>query len=85
LKTGATVVWLRLRFTIAAAAATMLVDDFPHDPNRPPTSSHSIVGRSLTRIIPPHGGYQDRLSCQRSVIVYDATVAFCRDFSTFYV
>jgi len=23
----------------------MLVDDFPHDPNRPPTSSHSIVGR----------------------------------------
>jgi len=23
----------------------MLVDDFSHDPNRPPTSSHSIVGR----------------------------------------
>jgi four helix bundle suffix protein len=30
--------------------------------------------------IPPHGGYQDLLSYQRSVVVYDATVAFCRDF-----
>ncbi|MFA7174535.1 MAG: hypothetical protein WC340_14215 [Kiritimatiellia bacterium] len=32
----------RLRLTITA---TMLVDDFTHAPNRPPTSSHSIVGR----------------------------------------
>ena len=30
--------------------------------------------------IPPHGGYQDLLSYQRAVVVYDATVAFCRDF-----
>lgn len=30
--------------------------------------------------IPPHGGYQELLSYQRSVVVYDATVAFCRDF-----
>ncbi|MDD2597636.1 MAG: four helix bundle suffix domain-containing protein [Kiritimatiellae bacterium] len=30
--------------------------------------------------IPPHGGYQDLLSYQRSVVVYDATVVFCRDF-----
>lgn len=30
--------------------------------------------------IPSHGGYQDLLSYQRSVVVYDATVAFCRDF-----
>ncbi len=29
--------------------------------------------------IPDHGGYQDLLSYQRSVVVYDATVAFCRD------
>ena len=29
--------------------------------------------------IPPHGGYQDLLSYQRAVVVYDATVAFCRD------
>ncbi|MBN2684066.1 MAG: hypothetical protein JXR40_02190 [Pontiellaceae bacterium] len=30
--------------------------------------------------IPPHGGYQELLSYQRSVVVYDATVVFCRDF-----
>lgn len=30
--------------------------------------------------IPDHGGYQDLLSYQRSGVVYDATVAFCRDF-----
>lgn len=30
--------------------------------------------------IPPHGGYQNLVSYQRSVVVYDATVAFCRDF-----
>jgi len=29
--------------------------------------------------IPPHGGYHDLLSYQRAVVVYDATVAFCRD------
>ena len=39
--------------------ATLSVDDggddtggrFTHDPNRPPTSSHIIVGRSLARIV----------------------------------
>jgi len=30
--------------------------------------------------IPSHGGYQNLLSYQRSVVVYDATVTFCRDF-----
>ena len=30
------------------------------------------------RFIPAHGGYQDLLSFQRSRIVYDATVWFCR-------
>lgn len=29
--------------------------------------------------IPKHGGYQDLLSYQRSVVVYDLTVAFCHD------
>ncbi len=29
--------------------------------------------------IPAHGGYQDLLSYQRSVVVYDLTVVFCRD------
>jgi four helix bundle suffix protein len=29
--------------------------------------------------IPDHGGYKDLLSYQRSVVVYDATVVFCRD------
>ena len=31
------------------------------------------------RIIPPHGGYKDLLSFQKSEIVYDATVKFCAD------
>ncbi len=30
--------------------------------------------------IPDHGGYQSLLSYQRAAVVYDATVAFCRDF-----
>lgn len=30
--------------------------------------------------IPPHGGYQDLLSYRKSLIVYDATVHFCKRF-----
>jgi hypothetical protein len=30
--------------------------------------------------IPPHGGYQDLLSYQKALIVYDATVYFCNRF-----
>ena len=30
--------------------------------------------------IPPHGGYQDLLSYRKSLIVYDATVQFCKRF-----
>ena len=30
--------------------------------------------------IPAHGGYQQLLSYQRSVVVYDATVKFCADY-----
>jgi len=30
--------------------------------------------------IPPHGGYEDLLSYQRAVIVYDGTVRFCERF-----
>jgi four helix bundle suffix protein len=37
-------------------------------------------GISMGGFIPPHGGYQDLLSYQRAVVVYDATVVFCRDF-----
>ncbi|NCD33280.1 MAG: four helix bundle protein [Spartobacteria bacterium] len=34
--------------------------------------------------IPDHGGYQELISYQRSAVVYDATVVFCRDvFSKF--
>jgi len=32
------------------------------------------------RFIPPHGGYQDLLSYQKAVIVYDGTVRFCQRF-----
>lgn len=30
--------------------------------------------------IPAHGGYQDLLSYRKSLIVYDATVQFCKRF-----
>ena len=30
--------------------------------------------------IPPHGGYKNLLSYQKSEIIYDATVAFCERF-----
>jgi four helix bundle suffix protein len=33
-----------------------------------------------TGFIPPHGGYEDLLSYRKSLIVYDATVLFCRRF-----
>jgi len=32
------------------------------------------------KIIPPHGGYEKLKSYQSSVIIYDATVAFCNRF-----
>ncbi|NLB70213.1 MAG: four helix bundle protein [Lentisphaerae bacterium] len=36
------------------------------------------------RVIPPHGGYEDLLSFQKSRIVYDATVEFCERFISKY-
>jgi len=39
-----------------------------------------VIEMSDKGFIPPHGGYQELLSYQRSVVVYDATVAFYRDF-----
>ena len=35
---------------------------------------------SNNSIIPPHGGYEQLLSYQKSVLVYDGTVVFCRRF-----
>jgi len=32
------------------------------------------------RFIPPHGGYQNLLSYQKALIVYDGTVRFCERF-----
>lgn len=32
------------------------------------------------RFIPPHGGYQDLLSYQKALIVYDVTLHFCNQF-----
>ena len=42
------------------------------------TSSQPTEGRK--GFIPAHGGYEDLLSYQRSVIVYDGTVRFCTRF-----
>ena len=43
-------------------------------------SSFSKTARD--KFIPPHGGYQDLLSYQKALIVYDATVYFCNRFFT---
>ena len=37
---------------------------------------------SGNKFIPPHGGYQDLLSYQKALIVYDATLHFCNRFFT---
>ena len=36
--------------------------------------------RSAAGFIPPHGGYKNLLSYQKTEIVYDATVYFCKRF-----
>lgn len=36
--------------------------------------------RMTERFIPPHGGYEDLLSYQKAVIVFDGTVRFCERF-----
>ncbi|MBO0695859.1 MAG: four helix bundle suffix domain-containing protein [Verrucomicrobia bacterium] len=43
-------------------------------------SLRSSSKRSESRFIPPHGGYQNLLSYQKALIVYDATQHFCNRF-----
>ena len=45
-------------------------------------SLSSLAGASSDKFIPPHGGYQDLLSYQKALIVYDATLYFCNRFFT---
>jgi four helix bundle suffix protein len=45
-------------------------------------SLSSLLERDSSKFIPPHGGYQDLLSYQKALIVYDATVHFCNRFFT---
>ena len=45
-------------------------------------SLSSLADTSSDKFIPPHGGYQDLLSYQKALIVYDATLYFCNRFST---
>jgi len=40
----------------------------------------SLSDTSSDKFIPPHGGYQDLLSYQKALIVYDATLRFCNRF-----
>lgn len=42
--------------------------------------SLSSLPQSGSKFIPPHGGYQDLLSYQKALIVYDATLRFCNRF-----
>lgn len=43
-------------------------------------SLRSLQGPFVKGFIPPHGGYRNLLSYQRSQIVYDATVRFCETY-----
>jgi four helix bundle suffix protein len=43
-------------------------------------SLSSLSERDSSKFIPPHGGYQDLLSYQKALIVYDATLHFCNRF-----
>jgi four helix bundle suffix protein len=48
--------------------------------NKPLVPSVPDVPSKLPGFIPPHGGYQDLLSYQKALIVFDATVYFCNRF-----
>ena len=61
----------RTRATKRTEAARTL----PRSPESLPSASPHASG-----FIPPHGGYQDLLSYQKALIVYDATVHFCDRF-----
>jgi four helix bundle protein len=43
-------------------------------------SLESLPETAPDKFIPPHGGYQDLLSYQKALIVYDATLHFCNRF-----
>ena len=45
-------------------------------------SLSSLPEAAPGKFIPPHGGYQDLLSYQKVLIVYDATLHFCNRFFT---
>jgi len=43
-------------------------------------SLSSLPETAPDKFIPPHGGYQDLLSYQKALVVYDATLHFCNRF-----
>jgi four helix bundle suffix protein len=45
-----------------------------------PKALSSLPDTSSSKFIPPHGGYQDLLSYQKALVVYDATLHFCNRF-----
>jgi S23 ribosomal protein. len=45
-----------------------------------PKSLPSLSEKDAGAFIPPHGGYQDLLSYQKALIIYDATLYFCNRF-----
>src|SRR5687767_10270376 len=50
------------------------------DASHPPPTCHSSRSSQDGGFIPPHGGYENLLSYQKSQIIYDATVRFCDRF-----
>ena len=47
-------------------------------------STRQFSAAQTERVLPPHGGYENLLSFQKSRIVYDATVKFCDRFVSKY-
>lgn len=51
-----------------------------HRPLPSSKSFSSLQSNNAVTFIPPHGGYQKLLSYQKALIVFDATIYFCKRF-----
>ena len=55
-----------------------MAEDKPDGTKRTPKDGITLP--QSEGFIPPHGGYQDLLSYQKALVVYDATLRFCDRF-----
>src|SRR5215813_6346194 len=74
--------------TITTLATSIIVTKFPKVPRKKWSSFSFLLlltvnmtqEKSKAGFIPPHGGYNNLLSYQKSEIIYDGTVYFCKRF-----